>query len=542
MRYCTSTQKNELYPAHIGQQPGSEIFHNGPFVAKLQWWMPPQMLQQYQPSHYLLNEQDSNFKEPHVPAPMSLFTMDSQLYALHTDVPFWDNSAITQQSFTRPPTLEDEIVYRCNFVSQLNGHYETQTNAGPVQITVTLPKVAANEEQYAIVKRISSDGDVFDDQLIYMKPSNFVLCSVDGRVEAVMRRGINMKQLITWENSVDGVQVVWRRKGKVTFDLVKIESVTHPNLTSGFSTVASTTNTYGSENYGESPSMATNQKSLNIQQENFAETKLIDTLAYFNGNGCSLDSSKFNSTKFIIDALCGKINISQDNIFQIIKAHCVKNPSLLNKVVEWGMDYEARKVSHEVMCKLSQGRLWVIARAKDPDGGYVYKDNLDDIKGAYQDVGGGIYKQPDPMASGSENQYRLLKDKKGFWMIQLHEEGTGSWRLRAKQSADGWWVDLKNDKSLIRVQLIPLIRILERLGEDVCRNRDLNKSLDFLFTECDHRKLHGKLKGRNLRHNINSLKVKIAKRCGLSFGVQVASIARSIMQEDYKLPVVVPSS
>jgi len=543
MRNCTSTQNHELYPAHLGQWPGSEIFHKGPFVANLQWWMPQQMFQQYQPSHYPLNEQYSNLKEPIVPAPMSLCSWDSQSYTVNTDVPFWNNSAITQQSFTRPLTLEDEIVYRCNFVSQLYGHYDTQTNAGLVQITVTLPKVAANEEQYAIVKRISSDGDIFDDQLIYMKPSNFVLCSVDGRVEAVMRRGINMKQLITWEDSVDGVQAIWRRKGKVTFDLVKIGWVTHPNFTSGFSTVSPTTITNGSENYDESPSMATNQNSLNNQLEKFDESKLVDIPAYFNGNGCSLDSSKLNSSQFIIDALCGKINISQDDIFQIIKVHCAKNPSLLKKVVEWGTSYEARKVSHEGMCKLSNGRLWVTARAKDPDEGYVYKDNLDDIKGAYQDVGGGIYKQPDPLACGSEKQYRLLKDKKGFWMIQLHEEGTGSWTLRAQQLADGWWVDLKNNRSLIRVQLIPLIRILERLGEDVCRqNRDLSKSLDFLFTACDQRKLHGKLKGRNLRHNIISLKVKIAKRCGLSFGVQVASIARSIMQEDHKLPVVAPCS
>jgi len=102
---------------------------------------------------------------------------------------------------------------------------------------------------------------------------------------------------------------------------------------------------------------------------------------------------------------------------------------------------------------------------------------------------------------------------------------------------------LKNNRSLIRVQLIPLIRILKRLGEDVLQqNRDLSKKLDFLFTACDQRKLHGNLKVRNFRHNIISLKVKIAKRYGLSFGVQVASIARSMMQEDEELPVGTPYS
>jgi len=537
MHYCTSTQKDKLHRTHLGQQPGSEMFHNVPFVAKLQYQMPQQMMEQYQPSHYPLDEQYSNLNEPYVPAPMSLCSSDSQSYTLHTDVACWQNRAITQQSLTRLPTLEDEIVYRCNFVTQLKGLYETQTEAGPVQITVTLPKVAATEEQYAIAKRVSSDGDVFDDQFIYMKPFNFVLCSVNGEAEAVMRRGINMKHLITWENSLDGTQAVWHRKGKVTFDLIKIESVAHPNFISGFSTVSSTTITNDLENCDESASMAANQNSLNIKEEKCPKAKLVDIPAYSSGNGCSLSSAKLNSSQFIYDVLSGQINISQDNIFEVIKAHCIKNPSLLDMVVEWGMNNAARKVSLESMNKLSQGRLWVTARANNPDEGYVYKEVLDDIKGAYQDVGGGIYQQPDPMACGSEKQYRLLKDNKGFWMIQLNEEGTGSWTLRAKQLADGSWVDLKNNRSLIRVQLIPLIMILKRLGEDVFRrNRDLNKRLDFLFTACDQRKLHGKLKVRNLRHNIISLMGKIEKRYGLSFGLQVASIARSIMEEHEDCP------
>jgi len=540
MQKSTSTQEHEAYRGHLGQQTGSEMFHKVPFFGKLQWPMPQQMVQQYQASQYPLNDQ---LKEPHIPSPMSLSSSETQSYTFHKDAPYWHSSAITQQSLTRPPTLEDEIVYRCNFVNQLYGHYESQTKAGPVQITVTLPKVAATEEQYAIVKRISSDGNDFEDQLIYMKPTNFVLCSMHGVVMAVMRRGINMKQLITWENPVDGVQTVWRRKGKVTFDLVKIESVTHPNFISGFSTGSPTTITNGSENCDESPSMFANQNSLNIQHEKCSEATLVDTPAYSSGNGCMLDSSKLKSSQFIIDALSGKLNISQDNMFQVIKAHCEKNPSLLDRVVEWGMNYESRRISHQGMCKLCQGRLWVVARPKDPDEDNAHEENIDDIKGAYQDVGGGIYKQPDPMACGSEKQYRLLKDKKGLWMIQLHEKGTDSWMPRAQQLADGWWVDLKNKRRPIRVQMIPLIRILERLSEDVLRrNKDLSKSLDFLFTACDQRKLNGKLKGRNLRHNIISLKVKIAKRYGLSFGVQVASIARSILQEDEELPVAMPCS
>jgi len=540
MLNCRPTHEHELPRAHLDQQPDSKMFHKVPFVTKLQWQIPHQILWPYPPYDNPLNEQYSNFKDSHVLSPMSLCNSESPSYTLHTDVPYGNNSAITQQRLTRPPTLEDEFVYRCNFVTQLYGDYETSTEGGPVQITVTVPKVAATEKQYAIVKRVSSDGNVLDDQLIYMKPFNFVLCSVHGVVEAVMRRGINMKQLITWENSADGVQVVWRRKGEVTFDLVKIESVTHPNIISGFSTVSSTTITNRLENCDESLSITVNQKSLNIQKENCSEAKLIDVPTY---SSCSLDSSKLNSSQYIIDALSGNINISQDNIFRVIKEHFVKNPSLLDRVVEWGMNYTASKVSPQDMCKLSQGRLWVVARAKDTEEDHAYEEKLDVMSGAYQDVGGGIYKQPDPMACGSEKQHRLQKDKEGLWMIWLNDEKTGIWRLRAQQLANGWWVDLKNNRRLIRVQVIPLNRILERLGEDfIRRNGDLDKSLDFLFTACDQRKLSGKLKGRNLRHNIFSLKVKIAKRYGLSFGVQVASIARSIEQEDDQLPVDMPCS
>jgi len=54
--------------------------------------------------------------------------------------------------------------------------------------------------------------------------------------------------------------------------------------------------------------------------------------------------------------------------------------------------------------------------------------------------------------------------------------------------------------------------------------------MDFLFTSCNQVKL-SKLKGRNLKHHIANLKVKLEKRYALSFGVQVASTAESIIQE-----------
>jgi len=51
-----------------------------------------------------------------------------------------------------------------------------------------------------------------------------------------------------------------------------------------------------------------------------------------------------------------------------------------------------------------------------------------------------------------------------------------------------------------------------------------------LFTSCNQEKLT-KLKGRNLKHHIANLKVKLEKRYALSFGVRVANTAETIAQE-----------
>ena len=84
---------------------------------------------------------------------------------------------------------------------------------------------------------------------------------------------------------------------------------------------------------------------------------------------------------------------------------------------------------------------------------------------------------------------------------------------------------------LIRVHVVPMSKILEKLGEEHFANKsEIEKSIDFLFTSCHQEKLT-KLKGRNLKHHIANLKVKLEKRYALSFGVRVANAAESIAQE-----------
>jgi hypothetical protein len=92
-----------------------------------------------------------------------------------------------------PLALENEVFYNCNFVGQLQGTWEIDTGAGQDQVKIIVPTVRAEEEQYAIVRRVCDDGDALPDQFIYDEPTRFTLCTVNGNVEAFLRKGSNMR-------------------------------------------------------------------------------------------------------------------------------------------------------------------------------------------------------------------------------------------------------------------------------------------------------------------------------------------------------------
>jgi len=160
------------------------------------------------------------------------------------------------------------------------------------------------------------------------------------------------------------------------------------------------------------------------------------------------------------------------------------------------------------------------------------QDSLENIKGAYMEVRTGVYKQPEPQLNEPGVQHRLIKGSNGHWKIEGHDVDSGIWEMCAKELPDGRWVDMKNDSRVIRVQLIPMSKILKKLGEEFAsENQEVEKSMEFLFTSCNQKKLNSKLKGRNLKHNISNLKVKLEKQYALRFAVQVATTADSIAQE-----------
>jgi len=232
-----------------------------------------------------------------------------------------------------------------------------------------------------------------------------------------------------------------------------------------------------------------------------------------------------------------EVDDQEKTMFELIKAHCVANPSLLKKMLHWAMrNNSMRQVSSDDINNLSEGRLWVTAHSLDFVEGAEIKErlqeSLDNIKGAYMEVRAGVYKQPVPQVNEPGVQHRLIKGSGGCWKIEGHDVDSRKWEVCAKELPDGRWVDMKNNSRVIQVQLIPMSKILQKLGKEFAsENREVEKSMEFLFTSCNQKKLNSKLKGRNLMHNISNLKVKLEKQYALRFAVQIATTADSIAQE-----------
>jgi len=140
--------------------------------------------------------------------------------------------------------------------------------------------------------------------------------------------------------------------------------------------------------------------------------------------------------------------------------------------------------------------------------------------------------QPKPLVSEPGVQHRLIKSPDGQWKMEAHDLKSGVWNLCAQELTDGRWIDMKNNGQEIFVRLIPMNLILQKFLEGrVAKSQEVGKCMEFLFKFCNQKKLNSKLKGRNLRHNIDNLKVKLEKQHSLSFAVQVASTADLIAKE-----------
>jgi len=481
--------------------------------------------------------------------------------------------------------VNDDTMYRCNIIAQLQGDYEVETPDGQDQVSVIVPSIADDVEPYAIVRRICSNGEALADQIIHQETGWFTLCSVDGAIEAVMMKGSNMKCSVRWEDIGGKAATVWRRKGDVTFNLVQVDSLGTSRRNS-VSTIASSMRSSSARSnligVSETLSPSTGSSSVSppisvpnsippgIHYQNYispvgpmmfnpsctsyasngnpspcgnmspnANNSTVGGYTYPNQTYGGSDApnsptSMQSAAGSVKDIPCTE---QQQALVELIKAHCLRKPYLLKRLVHWGMGSTAtRRFSPTDADIQSKGRLWVTAfPAEEGDIEMSLQENLEDIKGAYGEVQDGVYKQPEPQVSEPGVQHRLLKSPGGQWRIEAQDLGSGEWQLCAQELPDGRWLDMKNNHKEILVHIIPMSKILQKLGDDgdaqAASIQEVEKSMEFLFKSCNQKKLNSKLKGRNLRHNIDNLKVKLEKQYSLCFAVQVASVADSIAKE-----------
>jgi len=465
--------------------------------------------------------------------------------------------------------------YRCNFLGQLAGSYEIQTPSGVDNLSVIVPDATEIDKPYAIVRRVCDDGEALPDQFIYEEQVCFSLCSTEREVYGWLPKGINMKYSVKW-NLKSGGQVIWRRTKEVIFSLVSVDSLSCCSRRNSINSMYSTTSTScvshtidtqdrdGVRNlirpelrqmckpqvhpvYESRGTSVSHNDKPNYPQEDTQGARsshFANTVMEKNEFGAestrSYESGGASSQQVVSSKL------SEDKLFAQIKTECLRCPSLLKRLISWASSNSSRQpITREFNRDVSVGRLWVTAKSGTDCSGLPaqeleenLQDALDDIKGAYQEVETGIWKQPIPQVGEPGLQHRLLRDCQGFWMIQerVIEEGESDekWVACARELSEERWVDLKNDQREIEVRLVEMVAILEKMMQEqtAVESADVQKSyVEFLFKTCNQKKLNTKLKKRNLKHNIANLKVKLDKQYALSFAVKVATTAEAIVQE-----------
>merc|ERR1719193_1964221 len=103
---------------------------------------------------------------------------------------------------------------------------------------------------------------------------------------------------------------------------------------------------------------------------------------------------------------------SDDALFAQFQEFCDKFPSLLQKILHWGISRTNRRVDTSEISALAAGRVWV--RATVTQGGVEnWQKVLDEFKGAYQEVAKGVFMQPAAQPNEPGIQHRLRKNEFG---------------------------------------------------------------------------------------------------------------------------------
>jgi len=389
-----------------------------------------------------------------------------------------------------------------------------------------------------------------------------------------------MKYSIEWTMN-DGSKTIWRRTGKVVFNLVSLVPPTsrRGSISSVCSLSSVISNSIAPREQDANHYSVLGMGGCNIRPEllrdnSFPRYRNMEKRRDYSSNLPSVVPSFVSETddshqgrltrssKLAIIKIPGKLtkptnnvpvetkplyrkasttnfNKNEQEVFNEIKKVCSENPYLLKKVLNWGnIHTSTAELTQEDLEKLSRGRVWVTANLEhtptESDEDLKWQDALDDLKGAYQEMyTPNTFIQPAPQQSEPGKQHRLRKVECGLWAIDECKVKSGNkWTVCAQEHESRKWIDHRNNGKNIEVKVVPLIQILEKMGEHLKsdQNQDLEKYVHFLFNSCNQKKLNSKLKTRNLKHNIANLKVKLGKQYCLSFAVKVANTADIIAQ------------
>jgi len=418
--------------------------------------------------------------------------------------------------------------YSCHFLAQLEGSYETGlTDAQRVQVELV------EGEQYANVRRHDDRGELVLAQLIYEDEKRFRLCSLEGFVLAIMIKGKDMRSSVTWYSN-DGSQVVWRRTSDVTFKLVTIT----PDQSRRNSLASNLSGTSQMSCSQASPSELVSDVRMRIRPELRTQEEPSHEKEHTDRERPKLPdnmSSVKSSLSEVESPTASERKLTDDELFDQLKRCCVKCPSLLEKIVEWGITRTPnRRVGSNDIGGFAAGRIWVRASLIEPPRGSTesWQEVLNDFKGAYQEAQSDVFMQPPSQPNEPGRRHRIRRNNMGFWLIEEHNVDANVWEPCAQELPYGHWVDLKDSRRRYKIQLVPMLSILNRMQEHWTDHEEMERSIDFLFNSCNQKKLNTRLKARNLKHNISNLRLKLEKQYALSFAVRVAEIADSIALED----------
>jgi len=412
--------------------------------------------------------------------------------------------------------------YSCYFLEQLQGSYLIDGEENEeFQVVLT----CKDDRQYGIVQRSLPNVENIANEFIYEEGSRFTLCTQTGGLKAIMLKGVNMKLCVTWYAN-DGSQIVWHRKGKVSFNLVQSTPKTsrRNSIVSICSRISSVETSVGSV---QGLSEGNKRIQPELQQhwsENDAKPIKCPPLS--------------NNTSSAVNFNCNDdVSLLEENLLSLFKSHLSKNPFLLQRVVNWGISRIPNcRVGERDIYEFGNGRVWVTGSImqSDPEDVKKWNEVLDELKGAYQEVNPGVYLQTPPQENEPGLQHRLMRSSLGLWTIEEYNAEQDHWVMCAEELPYGYWVDSMDSRKMYKVRIVPMVDILTRMKEQLTDVDEMEKNMEFLFKSCNHKKLNTKVKARNLRHNIANLKVKLEKQHMLCFGVRVANLADGIALESLR--------